>query len=69
LKNYSESSELEHDLLLQPSGLDDDYSRTEKEIIDIINHQEFDSDKAIKGTNIYIYSKNKLKYYLIYYSN
>lgn len=69
LKNYSENNELDHELLLQPSGLNDDYSKTEQEIIDVINFQEFHPDKDIKGTNIYIDSKNKLKYYLIYYSD
>ncbi|HCD07694.1 MAG TPA: hypothetical protein DEQ50_05420 [Lactobacillus sp.] len=66
LKGVSESIELDHEILLTPNGQKEDIS--ESELQDIMDYQTYKPSDEIEGTNIYIDLKNKIKYYIIYYS-
>lgn len=66
LKGVSESIELDHEILLSPNGDKEDMS--ESELQDIMNTQAYNPSEGIEDTNIYIDLKNKIKYYIIYYS-
>jgi len=66
LKGVSESIVLDHEILLSPNGDKEDIS--ESEIQDIMNAQAFNPSHGIEDTSIYIDLKNKIKYYIIYYS-
>ena len=66
LKGISENIELDHEIILKPNGGKESIS--EEEIQDILNTQAYEPDDNVMDTNIYIDMKNKIKYYIIYYS-
>ncbi|MBL3532072.1 hypothetical protein JMJ99_11880 [Companilactobacillus zhachilii] len=66
LKGVSESILLDHEILLSPNGEKETIS--ESELQDIMNTQSYNPSDGIEDTNIYIDLKNKIKYYIIYYS-
>ncbi|MGQ2805109.1 hypothetical protein [Lactiplantibacillus plantarum] len=64
---YSESLDLEHQLLLDPQR-DMPTSLSEEEVIELMNKQYLTPDKKVKDTKIYVNTKSQLKYYIIYLS-
>ncbi|KAF0341482.1 hypothetical protein [Pediococcus acidilactici] len=66
ITNYSNSLDLEHQILLEPQENMDSVTITEDSIIDLMN-ENYHSNSEIKKTKIYLDTKNKLKYYLIYF--
>ncbi|GAB5052199.1 hypothetical protein [Pediococcus ethanolidurans] len=65
--NFSESIELEHQLLIEPQRGMELSSLKEDDVIETMNKEYLNPDNGVKDTKIYLDTKNHLKYYLIYY--
>lgn len=65
IDKYTESIELEHQILLDPQR-DMPSELCEDEVIELMNEQYLEPDKNVKDTKIYLDTKSQLKYYIIY---
>ncbi|WPP08555.1 hypothetical protein SIN07_05785 [Pediococcus inopinatus] len=67
IKHFSESIDIEHQLLIEPQRDMELSDLKEDDVIKTMNEEYLKPDNGVTDTKIYLDTKSSLKYYLIYY--